>query len=136
MRQLNEKIDFRAYVEDDFESIHLLNIQEEWNNLVAKKEDTKNAWSHSNVAFVASANGRIIGYIRGITDGYISLLVCELVIDQNYRGLGIGTDLLKYVHNLFPKTRMELLASSSSRTYYEGQEFRNFYGYRKTFEEW
>ncbi|WP_375219971.1 hypothetical protein [Psychrobacillus sp. PGGUH221] len=52
MRQLNEKIDFRAYVEDDFESIHLLNIQEEWNNLVAKKEDTKNAWSHSNVAFV------------------------------------------------------------------------------------
>ncbi|WP_375219906.1 GNAT family N-acetyltransferase [Psychrobacillus sp. PGGUH221] len=83
-----------------------------------------------------SANGRIIGYIRGITDGYISLLVCELVIDQNYRGLGIGTDLLKYVHNLFPKTRMELLASSSSRTYYEGQDFRNFYGYRKTFEEW
>lgn len=41
MRQLNEKIDFRAYVEDDFESIHLLNIQEEWNNLVAKKKIQK-----------------------------------------------------------------------------------------------
>ncbi|MEI4770410.1 GNAT family N-acetyltransferase [Psychrobacillus sp. FJAT-51614] len=136
MKQLNVKINIREYVEDDFESIHQLNIQEKWNNLVIKKEDTKNAWSQSNVALVACANDHVIGYIRGITDGFISLFVCELLIEKNYRGLRIGTDLLKYVHNLFPKTRIELLTSSSSRTYYEDQDFRSFYGYRKTFEEW
>lgn len=136
MKQLKENIHFRAYVEDDFESIHQLNIQEEWNNLVAKKEDTKNAWDNSNVAFVACVNDHVIGYIRGITDGSITFYVCEVVIDQDYRGLGIGTDLLKYVHNQFPKTRMELLASSSSSSYYERQSFRSFYGFRKTLEEW
>lgn len=136
MGQLKENIHFRAYTEEDFESIHNLNIQEEWNNLVTKKENTKNAWSNSNVAFVACANEKVIGSIRGITDGYITLFVCEVIIDQNYRGLGIGTDLLKYVHNHFPKTRMELLTSSSSRMYYENQSFRGFYGFRKTLEEW
>lgn len=136
MKQLKENIHFRAYTENDFESIHQLNIQEEWNNLVTKKEDTKNAWNNSNVAFVACTNDQVIGYIRGITDGSITLFVCEVVIDQDYRGLGIGTDLLKFVHNQFPKTRMELLTSSSSSSYYERQAFRSFYGFRKTFEEW
>lgn len=131
-----ETIVFRAYTEDDFESIHQLNIHEEWNNLVAKKEDTKKAWSNSNVAFVAYDGDNLVGYIRGVTDSYITLLVCELLIAKAYRGSGIGTDLLKFVHKQFPKTRMELLASSSSFSYYENQKFRSFYGFRKTFEEW
>ncbi|MFJ8066439.1 GNAT family N-acetyltransferase [Psychrobacillus sp. NPDC096426] len=131
-----EAIHFRAYAAEDFASIHQLNIEEEWNNLVTKKEDTKNAWSNSNIAYVACANDHIIGYIRGITDGTITLFVCELVINKNYRGLGIGTDLLKFVHTKFPKTRMELLTTSSSSSYYDKQSFRSFFGYRKTFEEW
>ena len=130
------KIEFRAYEEENFEAIHLLNMKEEWNNLVAKKEDTKNAWKQSNVVFVACLDTQVIGYIRGMTDGFITLYVCELVIDSNFRGKGIGTNLLKYVHDQFPKTRVELLASSTSRSFYESQKFRSFSGFRKTHMEW
>lgn len=129
-------IHFRSYIENDFPQIHQLNIQEEWNNLVQKFDDTQKAWNNSNVKIVVCINDKIIGYIRGFTDYNITLYVCELLIEKNYRGLGIGTNLLKFVHEKYPKTRMEFLGSSSSHTYYEHLNFRRFYGYRKTITEW
>jgi len=131
-----KKIKIRQYQEIDFNRIQELNRVEGWSNLVEKTEDTKAAWKNSTVSFVveAGADG-VVGYIRGLTDTVITLYICELLIDKKYRGLGIGKELLQYVHRLYPKTRLEMLASSSSHTYYEGQGYRPFYGFRKTIEE-
>lgn len=126
----------RSYIEDDFNEIHRFNIDEGWTNLVEKNEDTKGAWNNSNVAFIVETDDQVVGYIRGLTDGFISLYVCEVIIHKEYRGLNLGNELLKYVHSLYPKTRMELLASSTSRTFYEAQGFRTFSGFRKTYEEY
>jgi GNAT superfamily N-acetyltransferase len=126
----------RTYQEDDFNEIQKLNMNEGWNNLVEKNEDTKEAWKNSNVTFVVEADGSVVGYIRGLTDSCISLFICEVLIDKEYRGLGVGKELLKYVHSIYPKTRIEMLASSTSRTFYEAQGYRTFYGFRKTFGEY
>jgi ribosomal protein S18 acetylase RimI-like enzyme len=131
-----ETILLREFQEKDFEAINELNKKEEWNNLVAKKDDTKSAWMNSNVAFVATTNNSIIGYCRGLTDGTISLYICELLIDQSFRGLGLGQKIIFEIHRLYPKTRMELLASTTSQSFYESQNYRAFYGFRKTFEEY
>ncbi|MGV3464983.1 MAG: GNAT family N-acetyltransferase [Heyndrickxia sp.] len=131
-----ETVKFRKYNEEDFPSIHQLNIEEQWNNLVEKKEDAKQAWINSNVKLVACMDEKIIGYLRGMTDENITLYVCELLIDRNYRGLGIGTNLLKFVHQQYPKTRIDLLGSNTSSTYYENTNFRSFYGFRNTIKEW
>lgn len=131
-----EHIHIRKYQESDFKRIQVLNHEEGWSNLVEKNEDTKTAWEHSTVAFVVEVvNGEVAGYIRGFTDTSITIYICELLVDKKYRGLGIGKELLQYVHELFPKTRIELLASSTSHTFYETQGYRPFYGFRKTFEE-
>ncbi|EMF48148.1 hypothetical protein B481_0269 [Planococcus halocryophilus Or1] len=42
---------------------------------------------------------------------------------------------MRHVHHQYPKTRIELLASSTSRSFYETQKYRPFYGFRKTIEE-
>lgn len=132
---MNQK-HIRQYQEADFNRIQELNSEEGWNNLVEKNEDTKQAWENSNVSFVVEAEGDgVVGYIRGFTDTRISLYICELLIDKKYRGLGIGKDLLQHVHRLYPKTRIEMLASSTSRSFYEEQGYRHFYGFRKTLEE-
>lgn len=129
-------IQIRPYKEKDFQAIHELNKQEQWNNLVEKKEDTKSAWNHSNAAYVATLHDQLIGYIRGITDRSITLFICELLIDPDYRSMGLGEKLLYYVHSKYPSTRMEMLASNTSSTYYESKGFRSFYGFRKTFLEY
>ncbi|MEH7274560.1 GNAT family N-acetyltransferase, partial [Neobacillus vireti] len=129
-------IHIRKYQESDFNRIQELNEEEGWSNLVEKNEDTKEAWKNSNVSFVVEAEDEgIVGYIRGFTDTRITLYICELLIDKKYRGTGIGRELLRYVHAQYPSTRMELLASSTSHTFYEAQGYRPFYGFRKTFEE-
>ncbi|GAA0606798.1 hypothetical protein GCM10009001_25070 [Virgibacillus siamensis] len=126
----------REYRENDFEHIHQLNAAENWNNLVNKKKETMQAWRNSNVAFIVLDNDRFIGCVRGITDKTITLFVCEVLIDQEFRGQGIGQELLKLIHSLYPSTRMELLATSTSQSFYEQLDYRPFYGYRKTYEEW
>lgn len=128
-------IQIRQYNEQDFNAINRLNIEEKWTNLVALKDNTKEAWNNSNVAFVAYSDGDVIGYIRGFTDQYVTLYVCELLIDKRYRGLGIGQYMLKFVHGLYPSTRIELLGSSTSQSFYKQIGYRPFYGFRKTFDE-
>lgn len=126
----------RPYQEGDFSRIQELNAEEGWTNLVKANDNMKEAWEHSTIAYVIEEeDGVVIGYIRGLTDTRITLYICELLINKNYRGLGLGKELLKYVHRLYPNTRIEMLASSTSHTFYKGQGYRGFYGFRKTFEE-
>ncbi|WP_342746735.1 GNAT family N-acetyltransferase [Virgibacillus phasianinus] len=90
---------------------------------------------NSNVSYVVIVDNQVSGYIRGFTDKQITLYICEVIIGKELRGSGIGKNLLKYVHNLYPNTRMELLGLSTSKAFYEKLGFRSFYGFRKTFNE-
>lgn len=126
----------RPFKPGDYPFIKQLNQLEGWNNLVEKEEDTKKAWDHSNIAYVATINEVIVAYVRGMTDQAITLYICEILVSEQVRGQGVGQQLLKFVHNQYPTTRMEMLASSTSHTYYEQRGFRPFYGFRKTLPEW
>lgn len=133
--QKQQEIVIRPYKESDFSGIHKLNEQEGWSNLVANQQQTQAAWNGSNLAVVAEQDGQLVGCLRALTDGAVTLYVCELLIEKSRRGSGIGGMLMDHVHNLYPETRMELLASCTSQSYYEAKRFRAFYGFRKTFEE-
>ncbi|WP_174615058.1 GNAT family N-acetyltransferase [Virgibacillus ihumii] len=127
----------REYRESDFENIHQLNATENWNNLVKQKKKTMQAWNNSNIAYVVLDEDKsFVGSIRGMTDKTITLFICEVLIDKDYRGQGTGRELLKLIHSLYPSTRMELLATSTSQSFYAQLDYRPFYGYRKTYEEW
>ncbi|OOE12770.1 GNAT family N-acetyltransferase [Fictibacillus arsenicus] len=124
------------FSEKYFSEIQELNKKEGWNQLVERYEETFNAWKNSNAAYVViGPNEKIAGYIRCLTDMNVTIYVCEMLIAQEFRGKGLGGKLLKHVHNLYPRTRMEMLASSTSHSFYESQNFRPFYGFRKTYEE-
>lgn len=128
-------MNIRPYEEHDFDQIQALNEAEGWQQLVRQGQLTRKAWQQSNVAYVVESEGQVIAYLRGLTDTTVSLYVCELLIAASHRRLGIGERLLSYVHALYPETRLEMLASASSHTYYEKLNFRPFYGYRKTIHE-
>ena len=129
-------MNIRTYMESDFDSIQQLNRDEGWSKLVERDALTREAWRQSNVTYVMeSENGKIVAYLRGLTDTTVSLYVCELLVASTYRRRGLGEQLLQHVHTLYPDTRLEMLASQNSHTYYEKLRFRPFYGFRKTIHE-
>ncbi|MGE6490173.1 GNAT family N-acetyltransferase [Exiguobacterium sp. NPDC077395] len=126
----------RAYVASDFEHIQQLNHEEGWTQLVERGELTREAWRQSNVTYVMESDkGEIVAYLRGLTDTAVTLFVCKLLVAPAYQKCGLGEQLLQHIHERYPTTRIELLASQTSHTYYEKLRFRPFYGFRKTIHE-
>ncbi|SDD32692.1 Acetyltransferase (GNAT) domain-containing protein [Terribacillus halophilus] len=124
----------RPYQAGDLNRIITLLKEEGWTTLAADPVRFDQAMEGST-ALVAMLDGQICGYIRCITDKVITLFVAELLVDDKVRGQGIGGKLLQAAHDLYPLTRMELLATSTSKSYYEQKHFRPFYGFRKTYAE-
>lgn len=123
----------RKFRADDIEAIQQMNKDEGWDNLVMRHEQTLNSWMNSK-SYVVEEDGDVIACIRAITDEYVTLYVCELIVRRDKRGQGIGQQLLSVVHDIYPTTRMELLATSQSKSFYESW-FRPFYGFRRTYQE-
>ncbi|MFD2925108.1 GNAT family N-acetyltransferase [Halobacillus naozhouensis] len=125
----------RTFQENDFDMIQSLLQQEEWSNLVKNSEETMQALLNSDLALVAVDGQEVVGYLRGLTDGAVTLYICEVLIKEDYRKKGIAQQLMEEAHGCYPSTRIEMLATSSSKEYYTDRGYRAFYGFRKTPEE-
>lgn len=130
-----ENVLIRTFHTNDFEAIQQLNKKEGWNGLVERNEETLCSWLNSEPAFVALKEGEVIGYLRGLTDGTVTLYICELLVKDNYRNRGTAERLVRTAHECYPSTRLEMLASKDSQEYYIHNGFRAFYGFRKSAEE-
>ncbi|QPF76231.1 GNAT family N-acetyltransferase [Roseateles sp. DAIF2] len=49
---------------------------------------------NSQIALVAEIEGRIVGFLRAITDGTFNGYLSMLAVDEEYRGRGIGSALV------------------------------------------
>ncbi|WP_158541114.1 GNAT family N-acetyltransferase [Sporosarcina sp. BI001-red] len=122
------------YDETYYTAIHAMYLKQGWMNLAENYTQTQVAWNHSTIACIAvTKDDEVVACIRGFTDTLVTTFICEMLVDENFRGYGIGKELLNYVHSLYPSTRIEMLATESSRSFYEKEGYRSFYGFRKSF---
>lgn len=123
----------RAWVAADFPAIQRLSEAEGWPTPRARPEESRAAWQRSWPALVATHGADVIGFVRALTDGDVTLFVPELLVVPAWRGRGIGRLLLDLCHALYPRTRIELLATASAAPFYEALGFRPLRGYRKRY---
>ncbi|WP_082235024.1 GNAT family N-acetyltransferase [Halobacillus massiliensis] len=129
-----ENMVIRSFKERDIDAILKLNEKEGWDRLT-NKEDTFHALNNSEPALVACIDEDIVGYLRGITDGIVTLYISEILVRQEERGKGISRALMEEAHRCFPSTRVEVLANADTEQYYKSQGFRSFFGFRKASKE-
>ncbi len=66
-----------------------------WNNAYqAKPQELYQAISNSWYMLSAYENGRLVGFGRIISDGVLYALICDLIVNPDCQGKGIGSTLL------------------------------------------
>ena len=76
-------------------------------------------------------NGKQIGFARVITDYATTYYICDVIVDENYRGKGIGKALLDSIHeNKEVSSLRGILATRDAHELYRKygfQDGRNIY---------
>lgn len=128
-----DEIEIREYTEEDFQEIRDLYNAEGWMTFVNRSEDAKKGWRNSAIKIVVVIDSKIIGFLRGLTDGMITTYIAEVLVDSKHRGKGIGGIMVEVCHSLYPNTRIDLLSSEDANDFYRTNNFREILGFRKSF---
>ncbi|OGG50913.1 MAG: hypothetical protein A3F84_00090 [Candidatus Handelsmanbacteria bacterium RIFCSPLOWO2_12_FULL_64_10] len=127
-------VSIRAWSEADFAGIQRLSAAEGWPTPNERPEESLTSWRNAWPTLVATDGEAVIGFVRALTDGEITMYIAELLVVPERRGQGLGRALLDVCHHLYPHTRLDLLSTVSSDGFYEGFGFRRFQGFRKSYQ--
>ncbi len=72
----------RAWREPDFAIIQWLSNAEGWPTPRRRPEDALAAWRNSWPALVALEGENIIGFLRALSDGAVTMYIAEVLIDR------------------------------------------------------
>jgi ribosomal protein S18 acetylase RimI-like enzyme len=76
-------------------------------------------YAGSPVVITARDGGRLVGVLRGWTDGAFDGYVCDLAVHPDYQRGGVGRALLARCHARSPEVQWVLRASAIAERYYE-----------------
>ena len=122
--QLPPTLQLRCWTAADFPAIEPLSTLQGWPTPQQRPEEALAAWQQSWPTLIVTAAERVVGFVRGITDGEITTYIAELFVDPQYRGQGIGRLLLDACHALYPHTRLDLISTEEAVPFYQATGFR------------
>jgi ribosomal protein S18 acetylase RimI-like enzyme len=125
-------ISIRSWVQADFPNVQRLAITEGWSSFQDRPDAVLTAYENSWPVLVATYNDAVIGFVRALTDGQLTMYIAEILVGAEYRRLGIGRALLDTCHHLYPNTRQDLLSDEDTIPFYETLNYRRCQGFRKS----
>ena len=125
----------QAWAPNYFDAMCALSSAEGWTTPELRREETLVAWENSLPTLVAvDTNGRLVGFLRAITDTQITTYLCEVLVDSEFRRLGLGKLLIDVCQGLVPTTRLDLLSTDETNDFYRAINCTDFQGFRRRSE--
>lgn len=112
-----------SWNEQDIQSLRVLYESNGWVNYLKDWPKTVAGINHSTVLY-AHEDHKIIGLIRGVSDGNTILYIQDLLILPTYQHQGIGSQLLQLFLEHFAEVDQIILTAENSQqalTFYEKQ---------------
>lgn len=101
---------FKEFSYDDFhENVKQIYEKEEWNAYLGNDLKLKRAFDNSLYKLGAFDGNRLIGFIRCVGDGENIVLIQDLIVDNEYRKQGIGSELFRRIYKKYEDVRMFVL---------------------------
>lgn len=85
----------RPAQDDDIEAARALLLANAWGPRVQDPAVFRELVRRSQVALVAVDDERVVGFLRGLTDGIFNGYISMVVVAASHRGRGIGTALVR-----------------------------------------
>ena len=122
----------QAWSPNYFDAICALSSAEGWTTPELRPKETLVAWENSWPTLVAiNTDGKLVGFLRAITDTQITTYLCELLIVREFRELGLGRLLIDVCQGLVPTTRLDLLSTDEADDFYRAIDSVDFQGFRR-----
>lgn len=90
-------MNIRTIRPDEIEAARQLLLSAGWDRKVSDADEFARLVSRSQLAMVAVSDGRVVGFIRALTDGMTNGYISMVVVDESHRGTGIGKALVQEV---------------------------------------
>lgn len=88
-------MEIRPIRPDELEAARLLLHANNWGRRVADPRTFAELVERSQIAIVAVQGGRVIGFLRALTDNVFNGYISMVVVEAEYRGQGVGSALVK-----------------------------------------
>lgn len=75
--------------------------------------------SGSNLVVTARDNGKLVGFLRALTDHCYRCFIADLAVANEYQGKGIGRKILQFTRELAPEARLILFAAEDAEPFYQ-----------------
>ena len=98
-----------------------------WSNYYRNPEMLQNAFANSLCTLGAWEDGRLVGLIRAVGDGYSSVLIQDILVLPEYQRRGVGSGLIKAMLARYDRVyQIQLTTDNTEKTkaFYRSQGFR------------
>ena len=104
--------------DSDLETVHALLGTSYW--WTPSLLDVARSAQNSFLVLVAEQEGQILGYGRVVSDGVRFAYICDIIVSENARGLGIGKQIVETMleHHELKSCHRWLLATKDAHNYY------------------
>ena len=103
--------EYRTYDEQEMLSLY---TSVGWTAYTDHPDALHQGLEHSLLTLAAYENGRLVGLIRTVGDGYTIVLVQDILVFPEYQRTGIGTALMRAVLDRFCHVRQIQLATDDT----------------------
>ena len=118
----------QPYIRYDEGEILSLYASVGWSNYCRNPEMLRNAFDHSLCTLGAWEDGKLIGLIRAVGDGYSSVLIQDILVYPEHQRRGVGSALIKAMLARYAQVYQIQLATDNTektKAFYRSQGFRS-----------